>query len=175
MQHESTLGLKFLAVVCLLLVPIVTLCQESRTVLGPSNIDLYEGAQLLKEGEAEEGLRRTLQGLEYAETPREKVSGMSNACAGYLMLDKPDEAIPWCNQALEIQERYWRALTNRAMAYLKLGLLDESDADISRAEEIAPGSRTVKRVRELLLDTTDPVEPHIIVDDRRQPADDESP
>jgi tetratricopeptide (TPR) repeat protein len=156
-----------------LLAPAIALCQESRTVLGPSNIDLYEGAQLLKEGEAEEGLRRTLRGLDYAETPREKVSGMSNACAGYLMLDKPEEAIPWCDQALEIQERYWRALTNRAMANLKLGRFEECDADISRAEEIAPGSQTVKRVRALLLDITDPVSPHIVIDDRRQPAADE--
>lgn len=175
MQYESAVGLTYLAVVCLVLVPVGVLCQESRTVLGPSNVDLYEGAQLLKDGEAEQGLERTLRGLEYAGTPREKVTGMSNACAGYLMLERPEEAIRWCDKALDIQENYWRALTNRAMAHLKLGQFEECDADISRAEEIAPSSHTVKRVRALLLDTIDPVTPQIVIDDRRQPADDETP
>ena len=175
MAHEPTVSIKVLTVFCALIVPTVALCQGARTVFGPSHIDLYEGAQLLEDGEAEQGLQRTLKGLEYAETPREKASGMSNACAGYLMLGRPEDALPWCDQALAIQERYWRALANRAMAYLKLGQFEECEADISLAEEVAPGARTVKRVRELLLDATDPVAPHIVVDDRRQPADDESP
>ena len=175
MRLEPTVCSKLLTVFCALLVPTVALCQGSRAVFGPSNIDLYEGAQLLEDGEAEQGLQRTLKGLEYAETSKEKASGMSNACAGYLMLGRPEDALPWCDRALAIQERHWRSLTKRAMAYLKLGQLEECESDISLAEELAPASRIVKRVRALLLDATDPVAPHIIVDDRRQPADDESP
>ena len=89
------------------------------------------------------------------------------------MLDQPEEALNWCNRALELQDRHWRARTNRALAYLKLGRFEECDADISLAEELAPGARTVKRVRAMLLDATDPVTPQIVVDDRRQPADDD--
>lgn len=161
------------AVVCLMLATVAAYGQESKSVIGPSNIDLHHGAELLKAGEAQEGLERTLRGLEYAANPREKVAGLSNACAAYLMLEQPGEALSWCNRALELQDRHWRALTNRALAYLELGRFEESDADISLAEELAPGARTVKLVRSMLLDATDPVTPHIVVDDRRQPADDD--
>ena len=34
--------------------------QGVMSFLGPSNRDLYEGAQLLRDGEAEEGLKRTI-------------------------------------------------------------------------------------------------------------------
>ena len=79
--------------------------QEFKTVIGPSNEDLHAGAELLKEGEAEEGLKRTLEGLEYAISNREKVAGMSNACAAHVMMSQYEEALPWCDQALEINRR----------------------------------------------------------------------
>lgn len=173
MNNAMTARLAYLAVVCTALVSSNAIAQEFKTVIGPSNIDLHEGAQLLKAGEAQEGLDRTLKGLEYAASPREKVAGLSNACAGYAMLDKPEEALPWCNQALELQAKHWRALTNRALVYLKLGRFEESEADISLAEELAPSARTVRLVRSMLLDATDPVAPHIVVDDRRQSADED--
>ena len=145
--------------------------QDNATIIGPSNIDLAVGAELLRDGEAEEGIRRTLIGLGYANTTREKTAGNTNACAGYLMLDKPDTALPYCDAALAIRERHWRALNNRALAYLKLGRFEEADADLRLAEEIAPGARTVKLTRSMLLDATDPVAPHVIIDDRRQAPD----
>ncbi len=173
MNVERTARVASLAVVCLLLATATARGQEFKTVIGPSNIDLHEGAMLLKAGEAREGLDRTLKGLERAANPREKVAGLSNACAGYVMLEQPAEALTWCNRALELQDRHWRALTNRALAYLQLERFEECEADISLAEELAPGARTVKLVRSMLLDATDPVTPHIVVDDRRQPADDD--
>lgn len=172
MKSRGTAGLASLVAGCVLLTANPAVGQEYKTVIGPTNIDLHEGAELLKSGAAEEGLRRTLAGLEYAVSPRDKVAGMSNACAGYLMLDKPEDALPWCDQALAIQDEHWRALTNRALAYIKLGRFEDSEADISLAEQLAPNARSVKLVRSLLLDATDPVTPHIVVDDRRQPADD---
>ena len=166
MSVEMTAKVARLAVVCLLLATATASGQEFKTIIGPPNVDLHEGAQLLM-------AERTLRGLEHAATPRERVAGLSNACAGYVMLDQPEEALNWCNRALELQDRHWRARTNRALAYLKLGRFEECDADISLAEELAPGARTVKRVRAMLLDATDPVTPQIVVDDRRQPADDD--
>jgi tetratricopeptide (TPR) repeat protein len=174
MYKLTTTWLFCLVVLCLSLVGTTPRAQESKTVIGPSNIDLHHGAELLKAGDAAEGVRRTLLGLEYAATPREKVAGMSNLCAGYVMLDRLEEAVPWCDQALAINERHWRALVNRALAYLKLGRLEEAEADVRMAEEIAPGARSVKLVRSMLLDVTDPVAPHVIIDDRRQDADDDT-
>lgn len=173
MKIVLTARLGRLAVVCAALSCASASGQESKTVIGPTNIDLHEGAELLKSGEAEEGLRRTLAGLEYAATPRDKVAGMSNACAGYVMLERPEEALPWCNKALEMQEKHWRARTNRALTYLKLGRFEECEADLSLAEELAPGARTVKLVRSMLLDATDPVTPQIVVDDGGQPVDED--
>lgn len=153
---------------------LAALGQEHKTVIGPSNMDLHAGAELLKQGKAAEGLQRTLQGLETATSAREKVAGMSNVCAAHVMLGNYEDALPWCNQALEIRGRNWRALVNRSLAYLKLGRLEEAEADLVLAEEIAPGARSVKLVRSIYLDVTDPVAPHVIIDDRRQAADDEA-
>ncbi len=174
MQHVRTARQIHLAVACALLLSGGATAQEHKTVIGPGNADLHAGAEALRDGNAEEGLRRTLLGLEYATTTREKVAGLSNACAGYMMLGRPEEALGWCNRALEIQGRHWRALTNRAMVYLSLGRYAESDADITLAEELAPGARSVKDVRARLLDATDPVTPQIIVDDRRQSSNGKS-
>ena len=175
MRRNSTVRVAFLAAACALLLPLLAVSQEHKTVIGPRNIELHAGAEALRHGDAEEGLRRTLEGLEHASTPREKVAGMSNACAGYMMLGRPDDALDWCNRALQINDRHWRALTNRALVYLELGRYDESDADISQAEELAPGAHSVKSVRAMLRDATDPVTPQIVVDDRRQPASDAVP
>ena len=148
--------------------------QEHKTVIGPSNLDLHAGAELLKQGEAAQGLERTLQGLETATSIRERVAGMSNVCAAHVMLDNYEEAVPWCDRALDIRSRNWRALVNRSLAYLKLGRLEEAEADLLLAEEIAPGARSVKLVRSIYLDVTDPVAPHVIIDDRRQDTADDA-
>ncbi len=55
---------------------------EAKTVLGPSNIYLYDGANALMAGDAEEGVRLTMQGLELAQGLREEKVGHSNLCAG---------------------------------------------------------------------------------------------
>ena len=175
MKTAMTMAASGLVAVFLALALPVAVSQENKTVIGPSNEDLHEGAELLKRGDAAAGLQRTLKGLEYAATPREKVAGMSNACAAYVMLARYEDALPWCDQALEIRERNWRALVNRSLAYLKLGRLEEAEADLLLAEEEAPGARSVKLVRSIYLDVTDPVAPHVIIDDRRQTSDDEAP
>lgn len=174
MRTTTITAATVLVFVWLALVAPAAFGQEHKTVIGPSNMDLHAGAELLKQGKAAEGLQRTLQGLETATTTREKVAGMSNVCAAHVMLGSYEDALPWCDQALEIRSRNWRALVNRSLAYLKLGRLEEAEADLVLAEEIAPGARSVKLVRSIYLDVTDPVAPHVIIDDRRQAADDEA-
>ena len=173
MNRVTTLATACLVVLWLAWAPPVALGQQMKTVIGPNNLDLKAGAELLKGGEAEKGLERTLIGLEYAATPHEKVVGMSNACAANVMLGRYEEAVSWCDQALEIRNRNWRALVNRSHAYLRLGQLERAEADLAVAEEIAPNARSVKLVRSMYLDVTDPVAPHVVIDDRRQGSDDE--
>ncbi len=173
MNRVTTLATACLVVLCLACLHPVALGQEMKTTIGPSNIELHNGAELLKRGEAKRGLELTLEGLEHAATSREKVAGLSNACAANVMLGRYTEAVSWCHQALEIRERNWRALVNRSHAYIKLGRFDRAEADLIAAEEIAPSARSVKLVRSMYLDATDPVAPLVVIDDRRQGDDDD--
>ncbi len=149
------------------------IAQQSKTVLGPSNPDLYNGANALLAGDAEEGVRLTLIGLKYEASGRDRLIAMSNLCAGYIMLEQLEIALTYCDQVLEQNDDYWRAYSNRALAYVKLGRFEEAERDLQKAEAIAENARTVKIVRSMLLDATDPVAPQIVIDDRRQAPDDD--
>lgn len=165
--------IRFPVVVCLCLTISTSVAQESKTVIGPSNPDLYHGANALLAGDAEEGVRLTLLGLQHESSGRKRLIAMSNLCAGYIMLEELDTALSYCNQVLENNDRYWRAYSNRALAYVKLERYEEAEQDLQKAEQLTSNARTVKIVRSMLLDATDPVAPHIVIDERRQPADDD--
>lgn len=155
---------------------------EAKTVLGPRNIYLYDGAQALMAGDGEEGVRLTLRGLETAQGSRETKSAHGNLCAGYMMIDRPEQALRHCNWVLERYEKHWKTYNNRALVYMKLGRYEEAEEDIRKGQEINPGSRTLKIVKGMYLDETEPVTTKIEIDDRRQSAevppeneDDDSP
>jgi tetratricopeptide (TPR) repeat protein len=158
---------------CLCLAFGLCAAQENKTVIGPSNPDLYNGAQALLAGDAEEGVRLTLLGLQNASSTRDRVTGLANLCAGYILLEQLDTALSYCGQVLEKNDRLWRAYSNRALAYLKMERYSEAEQDLQKAESLAPNSRKVKTVRAMLLDAVDPVAPQIVIDERRQPADDD--
>ena len=141
---------------------------QPRTVIGPSNIDLADGATALRAGNAEDGVRLTQSGLRSASNDRERVAGYSNLCAGLFMLDRLDEALDACNQALIIDDRHWRSYSNRALVYVKQKRYADAERDIADGEAINPNARTLKIVKSMLLDETDPVAPSITIDDRRQ-------
>lgn len=157
--------------VCLGFISTAAADVETKTVIGPTNPDLYDGAQALIAGDGEEGVRLTLLGLKYAHSSRERLTAKSNLCAGYILVKQYETALTYCDEVIAQNNRYWRAYSNRALAYIKLGRLEEAEQDVQRAEELAKNSRNVKTVRSMLLDLTDPVVPEIIIDDRRQPAD----
>jgi tetratricopeptide (TPR) repeat protein len=144
--------------------------QQSKTVIGPSNPELHDGAQALLAGDGKEGVRLTLEGLARAPTTRERLLGMTNLCAGYIMLKQLDTALDYCNRVIAEDDNRWQAFSNRALIYVKLQRYDEAEADLEKAEAISPNARTVKVVRSMLLDKTEPVAPNIVIDDRREPA-----
>jgi tetratricopeptide (TPR) repeat protein len=121
-------------------------------------------------GDAEEGVRLTRLGLRRETSRHDRVVGLSNLCAGYLMLERFDEALDACNRAIADGERHWRAYSNRALLFVLQDRLDEAERDLRKAEELAPASRTVRTVRSMLRDRTDPVAPTVIIEDRRVPA-----
>jgi len=161
-----------ISVLCLLFLSLSATALQSKTVIGPTNPELQKGAEALLEKNAEEGVRLTLIGLTRASSKRERVAGLSNLCAGYVMLNDVDTALIYCDRALEQNDRHWRTYNNRAVAYIKIGRFEDAELDLQKAEAISPNSRTVKVVRAMLLNQTDPVEPVIVIDDRRQPGDD---
>jgi tetratricopeptide (TPR) repeat protein len=164
--------IRFPVTMCLCLTISTSAAQESKTVIGPSNPDLFNGANALLAGDAEKGVRLTLLGLQHEPSGRNRVIAMSNLCAGYIMLEELDTALSYCDQVLEKNDRYWRAYSNRALAYVKLERYEKAEQDLQKAEQLTSNARTVKIVRSMLLDATDPVAPHIVIDERRQPADD---
>ena len=124
-------------------------------------------------GDAEVGVRLTEKGLEIAQGNYEHKTGLSNLCAGYLMINQPEKALKACNEVLELDPDYWRAYNNRALVFLQLGRLEESQADVERGQELRPKSRKLKLTKAMLLDATDPVEPTVEIDERRSAGEEE--
>jgi tetratricopeptide (TPR) repeat protein len=152
---------------CLCFFAAGVLAQSNKTVIGPSNPNLTYGADALLVGDADEGVRLTLMGLKFAMGARERQTAKSNLCAGYFMLREYDTALAYCNEVLGENDGHWRAYSNRALIYVKLGRFEEANQDLEKGEAIRPSSRTLKAVRRMLLDATNPVSPTIVIDDRR--------
>jgi tetratricopeptide (TPR) repeat protein len=146
----------------------------AKTVVGPDNADLADGAAALMAGDAEAGVRLTERGLRSANSVRDRIAGYSNLCAGFVMLERLDEALQACNRALELDDGHWRSYSNRALVYLKQQRYAEAERDISLGEQLNPNARTLKTLRVMYRDAVDPVVPSIIIDDRREAAGDDA-
>ena len=153
-------------VTTVLLIP-VAWSEENKVVIGPRNLDLTDGAQELLAGNAREGIELTLRGLQSALGKREKEAALSNLCAGYIMIDKLDSALMYCNMLLLSNDRHWRGYNNRALIYVMLKEYEKAEKDLAMGQEINPNARTLKMVKGMFLDATHPVSPNIIIDDRK--------
>ena len=148
------------------------LAQANKTVIGSSNPPLKDGADALRAGDAEEGIRLTLIGLRQSISSRERQTAKSNLCAGYVLLEQLETALAYCDDVLADNDQHWRAYSNRALVYVKLKRFAEAEQDLQKGEAISPHARTLKAVRKMLLDATNPVAPIIVIDDRRRAPDD---
>jgi len=137
----------------------------ARTI-GPRNPALHAGAQAFNAGDAETGVRLTLEGLSLALGRREEEAALSNLCSGYLRLRQFDMGLEYCNRLLELNDKAWRGYNSRAMIYLELEDYEKADQDLKRAEAINPDARTVKVARSQYMDTVHPVAPAVEIDDR---------
>ncbi len=175
---NMAMNTRLLALLLVSIVPINLLLADneadSRTVIGPRNAALADGAQALMDGDADSGVELTLRGLAMAQGQRERQAALSNLCAGYLMLGQVDEALRYCDKALAENNRNWRAYSNRALVYIELERFDDAEADVVRGQDLAPNAKKLKIVKGMLLDETNPVSPNIVIDDRRGPVDDEN-
>ena len=135
-------------------------------VIGPSNLNLHRGAQMLMQGRTEEGVELTLQGMLTAQGKREEEAAISNLCSGYTVLRRFDEALKYCEQLLERDDKAWRAYNNRALIYILTEQYEKANQDLVKAETINPGAPTLKVARAIYRDAVDPVEPLVEIHDR---------
>lgn len=157
-----------LIVACLCLLATSVLGQSNnKSVLGPSNVPLAEGAAALIAGDAKEGVRLTMVGLSQAHGERERRTAKSNLCAGHALLENYTTALAYCDEVLLEDDKYWRAYSNRALVYIKLRRFEEAEQDLIAGEAISPKSRTLGSVRKMYLNATDPVAPTVVIDDRQ--------
>lgn len=167
---------RLLILIVILLTTSIVVGQEdigSKTVIGPRNADLYNGANLIKSGNAtgdleliRRGTELTLQGLTYADGREEEEKGLSNLCAGYIILKELDKAINYCDLAVKRNPENWHAYSNRALAFVFKKDYVSAKRDIDRGLQLNPDSRILLRVQALYLDATQPVEQQITIDDR---------
>lgn len=165
----------FAALVGVLLLPSLAAAQGTRpfesdanakTVIGPTNVPLSDGATALMAGDAETGVRLTLAGLEQAVGEREHEAALSNLCAGYILLGQFQAALGYCDLLLARNDENWRAYNNRAVVYIKLKQYEKAERDLAKGETLRPGAHTLKVARAMYMDAVYPVAPEVEVDDR---------
>lgn len=144
-----------------------------KTVIGPTNLDLHDGAQALLAGQAEAGVKLTLAGLKVAMGRREEEAALSNLCAGYILLEKFAEAKKYCDLLLARNDANWRGYNNRAVVFIKTRQYSKAEQDLLRAEALRPGAHTLKVARAMYMDAVHPVTPEVIVDDRESVDNDD--
>jgi tetratricopeptide (TPR) repeat protein len=115
----------------------------SRSVYG-TNPYLSDGATALMLGNYARGVELTREGLKEILTTEERVTMLSNLCAGYVGLKEYDTAIVYCNRSLALDPDNWRALQNRAAAHAGIGQIGKALRDAEHGLELNPGSDSLK-------------------------------
>jgi tetratricopeptide (TPR) repeat protein len=119
------------------------------TVVGTEPL-LSDGARALQFREYEQGVRLTLEGLKLSVSRRERAAGLNNLCAGYAGLQRYDEALAACNEALTLNIARWRVFNNRALALLGKKQVAAARRDVEAGLAINPDSRSLKKVLKLV-------------------------
>ncbi len=119
-------------------------------VIGASEY-LSEGADAIREGDFDEGIRLTTIGLQrQARTLRDRAAGLANLCAAHVSKQEPDKAIPFCDESIRLHSGNWRAFSNRSHAYLLLDMLEEAARDNAAAAALRPNAPHVEMIRGIL-------------------------
>ncbi|MGD8810845.1 MAG: tetratricopeptide repeat protein [Gammaproteobacteria bacterium] len=139
---------------------------DTRSVFGPQNELLYAGAEAIRFGRYEEGIRLTLLGLERkGNSDRNRAAGLSNLCAAFAATNDPDAAIRYCTESLEVSELNWQAWSNRSYAYWLKAMYEEAASDLERAMAINDQARQLSQIRGMLNEAG--LRPRIVTEDRQ--------
>jgi tetratricopeptide (TPR) repeat protein len=123
---------------------------DSRTVLGVANEYLAAGAEAIRSGQYDDGIRLTKLGLDRPASPRDRAAALSNLCAAHAAKNEPDTAIGYCTESLVINDANWRAYSNRAYAYYLKRQFDRADADLDIALSINPNAKQMPQIRGMM-------------------------
>ncbi len=138
----------------------------SRSVLGPLNEYLAAGADAIRAGQYDDGIRLTMLGLERPPVSQHnRAAALSNLCAAHAAKNEPDVAIDYCSQAIAIEERNWHAYSNRSYALYLKGLYKQASKDLEIAAALNPDARQVAKIREMINERS--LLPHVIVEEHR--------
>jgi len=138
---------------------------DSRTVLGVGNEYLAAGAEMIRAGQYADGIRLTTMGLERSPTNSEKAAGLSNLCAAHAASGNPDLAITFCTESITINEKNWRAYSNRSYAFYLKGMYAQANSDLEMAASLSPNARQVQTIRGMINERN--LRPSVIMEDHR--------
>jgi tetratricopeptide (TPR) repeat protein len=124
---------------------------DNRTVIGGGNELLAAGANAIRAGQYDEGIRLTNLGLERRDNrTSERAAALSNLCAAYAAKRMPDRAIELCTESIAVSAQNWRAYSNRAYAYWLKGKYLEATTDVEAAAAISPNAKQVQQIRAMI-------------------------
>jgi tetratricopeptide (TPR) repeat protein len=136
----------------------------SRTVLG-NNEFLAAGAEEIRVGQYDEGIRLTNLGLMQVPSLAERAAALSNLCAAYAAKGNPDRAIEYCTQSIAIRDHNWRAYSNRSYAFFLKGQYRKAHEDLEVAASINPEARQIAKIRGMINERS--LTPSVIMEDHR--------
>jgi tetratricopeptide (TPR) repeat protein len=136
---------------------------QNNTVIG-ANEFLAAGAEEIRIGRYDEGIRLTNIGLTQAPSTSERAAALSNLCAAYAAKGMPDRAIDYCTQSLTIKNN-WRAYSNRSYAFYLKGQYKRAHEDLEIAASINPEARQIAKIRGMINERS--LLPSVIMEDHR--------
>lgn len=138
---------------------------DSRTVIGGGNEYLSAAADAIRAGQYDDGIRLTMIGLERGPTLNDKAAALSNLCAAHAAKGDADLAIQHCTESLALNERNWRAYSNRSYAYYLKGNYTQARSDVDAAAAISPNARQVLQIQGMINERV--LRPSVIMEEHR--------
>lgn len=138
---------------------------ESRMVLGGGNEYLSAGAEAIRAGQYDDGIRLTNLGLKRPTSVAVKAAAFSNLCAAHVAKGEVDLAIQYCTDSIALDAASWRPYSNRSYAYFLKGMYREANADLKVATSMSPKARQVATIRGMINERN--LRPSIVIEEHQ--------
>ena len=129
-------------------IPVTLLGVLAMFVAGPANAEHQlvmatvksevVGTNEILDGDYLSGIKKSMKYANAGANIR-KIAARTNLCIGYAATRQYDEAIKWCDAAVEIDRRAWITKNNRAVLYYLMGDFEASAAAFAESREAGGG------------------------------------